>query len=257
MNKFPITLLILIVVFVIAGIAVVLFANQPIQPTSVLDRTEDQVFENNRDDNQSNDIDVPVSHKETILANSDLDISEWLTYRNEEFGFEFTYADFLNLVDDSDMFNFGHSDSNPQVTLFAEEQTNKCSGCGFYVRVEENSHDLSINEWLESTEPKNDIYLSFQAFNEIKNNPDSEISMWAGSYSEELITLNGIDGLKQNYATEGGGYDRVILPSKRKIIVITAWSDSYYFNKAWKQSQYPKWKMAYEAMLESFNLTKQ
>ena len=199
-------------------------------------------------------LDENANSQQSNANSASIDTSDWQTYRNEELGFEMKYPEEFKVAENNPSFNFNPNAEDQTNVSFENSQIINDCGCGIYIRVEDNNKLFSIDGWLNSDEQKNDNYISQKQYDERKNITDEAVRLFAGQYSEETIKINGLLSLRQNYATEGGGYDRVLISKNDKIYVITARSDSYYFNK--KESQKDGGKLAdiSEKMLQNFIL---
>ncbi|OGE72730.1 hypothetical protein A3H40_02610 [Candidatus Daviesbacteria bacterium RIFCSPLOWO2_02_FULL_38_15] len=188
------------------------------------------------------------NEQRTTYQNSEAtDQSEWLKYDNKELAFSVKYPSVFEIITDD--FSF----SKPNLTFTNNEIKFAC-GCAIYIMVENNPGQLSINDWLNSDVEKMNKYISQEQFNKMKNSSNETERLFSGSYNEENIYVSGIASLKQNYGTEGGGYERTLIPFLNKIYVITAWSDGYYFNHGEIRRDNGDLYNTYLKMISSFSI---
>ena len=138
-KKFITSLSIIVGVIVVAGIAVVL--GIPNQPES----TGRMVVDNKDDTNGNGEVSSPPE-----IITSDIDTSDWLTYRNEELGFEFRYPNSYIVKEQSNLENYS---ANIEKLIFFYDKKylnhdTEFPGINYFIY--DNNKKLSLKEWISS-----------------------------------------------------------------------------------------------------------
>jgi len=181
-------------------------------------------------------------------ANASNSVRELKTYTDPAAGFSIRYPD--NWTAHKDKLPF------PGATVAIDNAaiSNSC-GCSIYLTVEDNPNRLSIDEWLNSAAMKKDTYISQREYLAETGSTNETVKQFAGSYTEQAVTISNIQGLQQIRNSEGGGYKRVLIPNETTLYVITAWSDAFYFSDNDKQTDDGVLAQIADSIIESFTLT--
>lgn len=157
--------IIIAILAVIAGI--VWYANKP--------NTDTPVNTDNPDDNQEQVVD----EDDDLLADEEVDTSDWKTYRNEEFGYKILYPENKVKIVLDDVFERG-SEGNPSFRIN--------SGGHFALGVWGNKNGLSANEWINQDETGAQYQVQEMQFNNMSAYSAINLS-WVGTCHIEWVII--------------------------------------------------------------------
>ncbi len=166
----------------------------------------------------------------TDVITGDVDTSEWKTYKNEEYGFEFRYPSEYLLKTPYPYYYDAKNNADVGVNNYNTIRSGSNYSCSyeFYVVVENNPRKLGIQAWLEDGAIyKKDRYLTLTQYNKSVMAKDP----FAGIYREEIKSDKGLNVLVQYYGTEGGGYMRLLIAKSDKLYSLTVFSENAMFVK--------------------------
>ena len=167
---------ILVITFIlIAAVAVVVWGGerkQPEQPSPAGNGgdvvSQDSNIPQNREDIDTNDNDndpISISDEDPIVITSDIDTSDWKTYRNEELGFSFRYPE--GWVISSEL-KRGEPKSDPILNLLRIDIDDLESGIKLVVNVSEINHvqlpeEILADEFVNNATKQKILFSGIEA----------------------------------------------------------------------------------------------
>ena len=147
-----------------------------------------------------------ISQEAPTLRSEQSDVpSDWKTYTNTDYGFEFKYPSYFIISSDD------------KTIIFDIDEFS-----GLEISTENNLSNLNLTQWLTSSEQ----YNSKDEIDKILN--ESEVGF---SFQQNELRVDDKIGLKHKYDGEGGAVIYVFLPNNNKIYILRLGSDSHFYNQ--------------------------
>jgi len=146
--------------------------------------------------------------------NSEIDTSDWLTHKNEEYGFEFKYPASFKL-------QYNNTEDLLKIIFEMPSDYIKKYLNNLSLVMISNPNKLSIEEIM-----KQRGFLTIEDFKK----EQVEFGALAGSLTQKEMSVNGQRAIEYDRGAEGGGSHSMIISFGDKVLILTGNSETYAYN---------------------------